>query len=178
MIGTISIIAILCIIVVLFIYMVKGITTIVKRDYVFDVKVIKLKGNKLEFKTDYHNHKLPIVKLTFNGKKYNFLLDTGADINILNKSVLDRIDEDKTINILNNHGVTTASGVEKSEKADISFKYNNKVFIETFTIMNVDAAFQNILHDNGIQLHGVLGSKFFHKHKWSVDFDNMVVWTK
>lgn len=156
----------------------KSISKVINRDYIFNIRVIKLNGNKLDFKNNFKKHKLPILTLIFNGNKYNFLMDTGADINMLNKSAFDIINQDAKAKIEGNFNISTAGGDMNSELTTLNFKYGNKKFIENFTIINVDAAFNNVLIDNGIQLHGVLGSSFFEKHKWSLDFDNMVVWTK
>ena len=158
-------------------YMINHLSIIIKRNYIFNLKVVRRKGTILEFSDVYHTHKLPVVKLSFNNQKYNILIDTGADINILNKSVFDAI-YGGTISTLHNGLITTAGSDVVSEKAELSFKYINKVFTEEFVLLNLDKNFQSILEDKNMQLHGVLGSNFFEKHRWSVDFDNMVIWTK
>lgn len=176
--GTVVLIIGFCLVVGIPLYfMINHLTGIVKRDYIFDVKVVRKKGERLEFRNDYHNHKLPVIKLNFNGEKYNFLIDTGADINILNKPVFDVI-SNGNIEVASNGLITTAGSDVVSEKAVVSFKYGNKNFTEEFVLMDVTSSFQSIFNDKNMQLHGVLGSEFFKKHKWSVDFDNMVIWTK
>ena len=158
-------------------YMISHIGKVMKRDYIFDVKIVRKKGDKLEFNTDFNNHRVPVVKLSFEGQKYNFLIDTGADVNLMNKSVFNEITKGN-VEVLTNGLIQTASSEVKSEKANLSFKYINKQFTEDFVLFDLDTAFKNMLADKKIQLHGVLGSEFFKKHRWSVDFDNMVIWTK
>lgn len=175
---TVVLIIVFCLVVGIPLYfMVNHLTKVVKRNYIFDVKVVRTKGEKLEFRNDYQNHKLPIVKLNFNGQKYNFLIDTGADVNILNKPIFDII-SNGNINVTNNGLITTAGSDLVSEKADIAFKYGKKQFNENFVLVDVSNSFNSMLEDTNIQLHGILGSTFFKKHRWSIDFDNMIVWTK
>lgn len=154
-----------------------NIKKVIDRDYIFHMKFVKVKGDKLEFKRDFDNHKIPIIKLVFNDIKYNFLVDTGANINLINSSVFDTISEGK-IEVKKNGFIQTASKQENTNKAIIDFKYINKHFTEEFVLMDLDTTFASVLKTDGIQLHGVLGSDFFFKHRWSVDFDNMVIWTK
>lgn len=164
-------------------YMVKSIKKVIDRDYIFDIKVVKVKGEKLEFKQDYANHELPIVRLNFNGNRLNFLLDTGANVNIINKDTFYTSD---IINIVNANNinvekaalVTTGSSTVQTEKTTLPFKYGNKKFEEVFRIMDMSEPFNYILDKHNIQIHGVLGTGFFSKYKWSIDFDTMVVWTK
>lgn len=157
---------------------VKHIHTIIKREYVFDLKILRLKGNKLTFKKDFEKHRLPIIRLVFFGVEYNFLLDTGADVNLINESVFDKIKALYSVNSTDNKSIITASGLEKSTKTNLEFSTSDSKFNEEFVIMNLDNTFNMVLHDNAIQLHGVLGSKFFLDNKWSLDFNNMVIWTK
>lgn len=159
-------------------FMINSIKKVVLRDYIFDIKFVKLHNNKLEFKNDFQNHNLPIVKLKFGDTKYNFLIDTGADVNLVNKSLFDILNVNNDITSKERGLVITASGEEKSTEAILDFKYGNTKFQERMVIMDLDSAFAAILEDNKIQLHGVLGSTFFNKHKWAIDFDNMIVWTK
>jgi predicted aspartyl protease len=176
--GTVLIIIVFCLVVgIPLYYMFTHIGKVIKRNYIFDIKMVKKNGDKLEFNNDYNNHKIPVIKLCFEGEKYNFLIDTGADVNLLNKSVFNEITKGN-VETLTNGMIQTASSEVKSEKADLSFKYINKQFTENFVLFDLDVAFKNMLIDRNIQLHGVLGSEFFKKHRWSVDFDNMVIWTK
>ena len=158
-------------------YMVKSIKKVIDKDYIFDIKVVKVKGEKLEFRQDYANHQLPIVKLNFNGNRLNFLLDTGADINIINKDTFNSI-KTEDVNVEKAALVTTGSTAVTSEKTILPFKYGNKKFEEPFRIMNMSEPFNYLLDKHQIQIHGVLGTDFFSKYKWSIDFDTMVVWTK
>lgn len=159
-------------------FMVHSIGKIIKKDYIFDIKFMRLKGDKLKFRNNFANHRLPIISLTFDGFKYNFLIDTGADVNLLNESSFKAINSNGEISTVVNNNISTAGGNVETTMTTLNFKYGNNKFREDFVVINVDEAFNNVLMDNGIRLDGVLGIKFFDKHKWSLDFDNMVIWTK
>jgi len=159
-------------------YMVKHIRAVIKKEYIFNLRVLRLKDNKLKFKKDFEKHKLPIIRLTLYGVEYNFLLDSGADVNMFNKDIFNNIKTTNNLEELPNSKVTTGSGIEESTKCTLNFDYDNYKFREEFVLMPMTDVFTVVLHDNNIQLHGVLGSKFFTTHQWELDFNNMVIWTK
>lgn len=158
-------------------YMLIHLNKVIQKNYIFDVKLFKRKGDILEFSNNYKTHKLPFISLNFNGQKYNFLLDTGADVNVINESAFNVI-SNGTIQLIPNGLIITAGTDVMSQKANVPFKYINKKFEETFAIMNLDANFNFLHKKHGVLLHGILGSNFFEAHRWSIDFENMVLWTK
>lgn len=157
-------------------FMFKHIMNVMKRNYIFDIKFMKLRGNKIQFKKDYKRHSLPIVRLNFYGKTLNFLIDTGADVNVMNIKALMELPVSIPMKPAGN--VTTGGGEVNAFNASMKFSYEKDFFDEEFSLLDMDAPFANVFNDNGIMLHGVLGSKFFNKYRWVIDFENMVIWTK
>ena len=51
-------------------------------------------------------------------------------------------------------------------------------FEDTFTILNMDSAFRQVKEDSGVQLHGILGSLFFQKYKYVIDFKSLVAYIR
>ena len=158
-------------------YMVKHIKDIIMKDYIFDIKFVKLSKSKLQFKKDYLNHKLPIVKVFIKDIEFNFLIDTGADTNIINESVYEGTKEEAAVQV-GQTVMATASGFVNSKTVNVKFKAQDSEFFEEFAVMDLTAPFAALLKDNGVQISGILGSRFFNKHKWAIDFDNLVLWTK
>jgi len=121
---------------------------------------------------------VPIIKMTIFGERYNFLLDTGGDHNYFDKSVLDKI---PNLNITLSKGqdfVTTGnSTVKKTSVGNLPLSYNKQLFDEEFTITDMSESFDLIEKADGVRIHGILGSMFFTKYQWSLDFEKMVVWT-
>lgn len=57
-------------------------------------------------------------------------------------------------------------------------KYKDNPFEDTFTILNMDSAFRQVKEDSGVQLHGILGSLFFQKYKYVIDFKSLVAYIR
>lgn len=134
----------------------------------------KIKKESISFKESIDLVGLPIITFTNNRKKLHFLLDTGSDMSYINKSILPHLkykDIDKEINIVNSSGSTMSQGC-----CELSFKYKKQEFIEEFYKNDLDEAFRAIKEDSGVQLHGILGSRFFTKYKYILDFDNLVAY--
>ena len=51
---------------------------------------------------------------------------------------------------------------------ELKLYYKNKEFVDDFTIMNLDNAFDQIKQESGVQIHGILGNRFFEKYKSSI----------
>ena len=116
----------------------------------------------MSFKESMDLVELPIITFYNNGKKLNFLLDTGANNSIINKSVIKDLDYKECTENLDTFGI---DGEVKSS-------------MPTCTILNMDSAFRQVKEDSGVQLHGILGSLFFQKYKYVIDFKSLVAYIK
>lgn len=114
----------------------------------------------MSFKESMDLVELPIITFYNNGKKLNFLLDTGANNSIINKSVIKDLDYKECTENLDTFGI---DGEVKSSMptCTMEVKYKDNSFEDTFTILNMDSAFRQVKEDSGVQLHGILGSLFF-----------------
>lgn len=150
---------------------------------------------KHSFSCDYSNDKnadgisfkeaidltnFPIITLVNNNIKLNFLLDTGSSVSHINKVLFPKLitsESDYNMNI---------TGVEgnpiNTKFCEIEVYYKNQVFSNEFAISNLDAVFNSVKKETGVQLHGILGSDFFQKYRYVIDFDKFIVypaeWTK
>ena len=119
---------------------------------------------------------LPIITFYNNDKKLNFLLDTGSDLSYINKSILPSLEYkkiDESRNIISVGGNTQSLGC-----CDMTVTYKNKKFIDRFYISDLDEAFGVIKAETGVQIHGILGSKFFAKYKYILDFESLIAYSK
>ena len=130
-------------------------------------------------KHDFNKSGMPIIEVKINKVPYKFMLDSGANINVLDKRVFDILNISKE-DTKKSGGFTTASGELDSNvfKADIGFKYKNTSFKEEFEVIDMSGPFDTIESRDGVKINGILGSTFFNKYKWNIDFENLVVWTK
>lgn len=133
--------------------------------------------DKVSFKESLDLCDLPVITFINNDVKLNFLLDTGANKSVINYDTLTLPIEynksDKAGTIFGMEG----NAIEVSYiNMDISYK--NKVFNDTFQVLDMSAAFDRIKKNDGVTLHGVLSHNFFQKYKYILDFDELIAYSK
>lgn len=141
--------------------------------------IVDLSRNKIKqmsFRETMDLCDLPIVTFTNNGKKLNFLLDTGSSRSVINSKELEAL----TYNNLDKAG--DVYGVD-GKRQDVFFiemaiNYKDKDYSEEFQVINMNAAFNNLKTDYGVNLHGILSSTFFQKYKYVLDFDELVAYSR
>lgn len=134
------------------------------------------KKETMSFREAMDLTELPIITFYNNDKKLNFLLDTGSDLSHINKSLLPSLkykEIDESRNIISVGGNTQSLGC-----CDMTVTYKNQKFIDRFYISDLDEAFGVIKAETGVQIHGILGSKFFAKYKYILDFESLIAYSK
>lgn len=134
------------------------------------------KRENMSFREAMDLVELPIVTFYNKGTKLNFLLDTGSDLSYINKSVLSSLEYEEgneSRNIISVGGNSQSLGC-----CDMTVTYRNQKFIDRFYISDLDEAFGAIKAETGVQIHGILGSKFFAKYKYILDFESLIAYSK
>lgn len=119
---------------------------------------------------------LPIITFYNKDKKLNFLLDTGSDLSYINKSILpslEYIEINESRNIISVGGNSQSLGC-----CNMTVTYKSQKFIDRFYISDLDEAFAAIKAETGVQIHGILGSKFFVKYKYVLDFKDLIAYIR
>ena len=148
------------------------IATAIVKDY-----KIKSKRVLIPFKESMDLVHLPIVTFINNDVRLHFILDTGADDSYISEEILPSliIKDQKS---LCSHSVT---GMSSDASADslvtLDLSYKNEVFETPALVMKFHNMFEQG-HVKGIKIHGVLGSIFFEKHKYHIDFENYEAYPK
>lgn len=116
----------------------------------------------ISFKETYEKCNLPVITLYNDTYPLNFIIDSGASICVINKSVLKYLHytevKDKNVSVM------TAS--EDVEGEAVKIQINDETNIEevTFLVMNLDGQFKSISEQDGVIIHGILGNNFL-EHK-------------
>ena len=134
------------------------------------------KKENMSFREAMDLVELPVVTFYNKDTKLNFLLDTGSDLSYINKSILSSLkykEVNESRNIISVGGNSQTLGC-----CDMTVTYRNQKFIDRFYISDLDEAFRAIKAETGVQIHGILGSKFFAKYKYILDFENLVAYSK
>lgn len=134
--------------------------------------------NKISIKESIDLTNLPIITLQEGDLKLNFLLDSGSTNSHISESCAETLlGIPVTINEFN---YLTSTGKDTvSKMIESVLKYKNKEF-KTNLLVNkgLDSAFLEIKKENGVQLHGILGSDFLREHKYTLDFSKLAVYYK
>ena len=132
--------------------------------------------SKISFKEAMDLVELPVVTFYNGDKKLNFLLDTGSNVSHINSSVVSSLDCKKTGISKEHMGIE--GNIKNTEMCEMSIYYKNQKFEGEFYMTDLDNAFDIIKQESGVQIHGILGSKFFEKYKYVLDFGELVAYVK
>ena len=136
----------------------------------------KRNNSKISFKEAMDLTELPVVTFYNGDKKLNFLLDTGSNVSHINSSIINLLDHTKT------NQKTDTIGMEGNKVSNdickMTIYYRNQKFEEDFIISDLNDAFDVIKQEDGVQIHGILGSKFFEKYKYILDFKELAAYIK
>ena len=134
------------------------------------------KRENMSFREAMDLVELPVVTFYNKDAKLNFLLDTGSDLSYINKSILPSL---KYKEVNESRSIISVGGNSQTLGCcDMTVTYRNQKFIDRFYISNLDEAFGAIKAETGVQIHGILGSKFFTKYKYILDFETLVAYSK
>lgn len=120
---------------------------------------------KISFSMESH---MPIITVKIDGKKYKFGIDTGAEVNILNKKLRNKLKKTSLHNFesSNLHGLGGNS--QKVESAELSyFKIKGETF-ENYKFLFTDLS--SFEEKYGQKLDGILGHPFLIDNILSINY--------
>ena len=131
----------------------------------------------IPFKESIDLINLPIVTFVNNNVKLHFLLDTGSDDSYINVDVLDKLVIKKSYNV--KRDIVTGNGsISSSQIVLMDISYKEQCFENTFIVSNMGEAFDAATGTSGIKIHGILGSIFFAKYKYVLDYMKLEAYSK
>ena len=131
------------------------------------------------FEDYFERTKTPMIIVHLYGKKCRFLLDSGAHQNCLDIQFLYTIkDKLKGKTIAEGYKIQVGNGaIMDSYGMQVRFNIRNMEFNEDFLVSDLKGL-REFSNREGLNVTGILGSEFFDKHKWKIDFDKYIVWHK
>lgn len=136
----------------------------------------KRSNSKISFKEAMDLVELPVVTFYNGEKKLNFLLDTGSNVSYINSSIVSLLDHEKTDKEMHTMGIE--GNRVSNQFCRMAVTYKNQKFEEEFSIADLDEAFSVVKQESGVQIHGILGSKFFERYKYVLDFKELIAYIK
>lgn len=136
---------------------------------------------KMKFETKLKTLKTnnsPLIKAAFQGKDGNvyfgiMLIDTGSFDCILNKSVMDLLDDSAVRKGDSKHISTIQGESNECYAVDFTFKMgNNQEFSDVFYVSEA-SDFDQIL----VGMIGIVGSKFLIRHQLTLDYAKEMLYT-
>ena len=117
---------------------------------------------------------LPIIHVKIENKYLCFILDTGSTCSLIDSTVVEYFKD-----IVEPVGDYCISGIEGSKhKVDIvtlPFNFEGQIYKPKFCVRPLLDAFKSIEEENGIQVHGLLGTDFLLENQWIVDFRTLTL---
>lgn len=134
------------------------------------------------YKEGFDKTNFPLIKLRIRNKYRYFLIDTGANINLISKTAYKSIVGKGQVKLVDNNVVSGMGTTETTNAVPViedTISVGRDRFVEHFTISDDwDFARKQISDVAGVDIVGILGSKFFKKAKWVLDFEELVIWVK
>lgn len=137
---------------------------------------IKRNNRKMSFREAMDLAEMPVVTFYQGDKKFNFLLDTGSNYSHISKEAAKEIQGEimKAQAKVSGIGEGTTSGVCRTTLSYKGADYD----IDLSITDHLTDAFAAIKTETGVQVHGLIGNQFFQKHKYVLDFEELVAYTK
>ena len=135
-----------------------------------------VKNTALSFRSAMELTNLPIVTFYHGRKKLNMLLDTGSTDNIISKEHLESVYFTPTGEkrpIFGKDGIVTYD-----EVVNTTISYSGLKFDVPVLSTDMKEAFDIIKKESGVTIHGILGSNFFARYKYVLDFDKLMFYKK
>lgn len=119
---------------------------------------------------------LPVVTFTVKDKKLNFILDTGCTISIINKKLV------STLDVKHLSATSSVFGMEgnliECGTCLINLEYKGNQYCDQFQILDLDDSFNKIKQESGVNIHGIIGTRFFQKYESIIDFSEFKAYFK
>lgn len=139
-------------------------------------KFLSNRNNIISFQSSMDLVELPIITLHQGEQKINFILDTGSNNCIIDSNFL------KNLKYTMSNSYTNISGMEgnkqKAKICSISVSYKDWNYEFPYIVQDLSAVFGDIKKETGVTVHGILGSNFFNKYKYVLDFNELIAYSK
>lgn len=120
---------------------------------------------------------LPVVTFHQGKERFNFLLDTGSNHSHISKQAAHRLSGELLTGTESVNGVGGEVAINNAINTTLQYK-NNSYNVTLLIGEHLDATFATIKESSGVIVHGILGSVFFNEHKYVLDFESLIAYSK
>lgn len=143
----------------------------------FTIKKANKQKEDFSFKNAFKLTGLPLLIFEQDNTVLKFILDTGSSVCVLDESSISKIKDFKYLNKEDNL-VDVNGGKVKRNYGIFKFKCENINFENEFLISDLSNIKESIKEDSGISIDGIVGSDFFAKYQYVIDFDKYLAYSK
>ena len=118
---------------------------------------------------------LPLLIVKAQAKNLCFLLDTGSNINVLDKKVAEFFQLSSGTVQRQQFGIDGT--LQITDVVEMTFSLEEREYKAAFSVMDLSSAFGKVEEESGIQIHGLLGCSFMEQQKWILDFEKLCLYT-
>ena len=122
-----------------------------------------------------HLRCLPLLIVKAQVKNLCFLLDTGSNINVLDKRVAEFFQLSGGTAQQQQFGIDGT--LQITDVVKLTFSLEEREYKADFSVMDLSSAFGKVEEESGIQIHGLLGCSFMEQQKWVLDFEKLCLYT-
>ena len=116
---------------------------------------------------------LPLLIVKAQAKNLCFLLDTGSNINVLDRRVAEFFQLSGGTAKQCQFGID--GELRTTDVVKLAFSLEEQEYKANFSVMDLSSAFGKVEEESGIQIHGLLGCSFMEQQKWILDFENLIL---
>lgn len=135
-----------------------------------------IRKNAVSFKETMDITNLPIITFKSKEAKLNFILDTGSTKSIIDQRYLENAAYEESNTLCNITGLGRKDKFVKC--AVINLTHYDKNFVDEFQVLDMKEVFDSIKESTGANIHGILGTSFFEKYKYVIDFNELIAYSK
>lgn len=114
---------------------------------------------------------LPLILVKAQAQYLCFLLDTGSNINVLDKRVAEFFQLSGGTAQQQQFGIDGT--LQTTDVVKLTFSLEEREYKADFSVMDLSSAFGKVEEESGIQIHGLLGCSFMEQQKWGLDFEKL-----
>jgi len=132
----------------------------------------KLAKRNMSFIESINLTGLPIISFSNNGHIVNMVLDTGSNVCLINKDFLPSLKYE--IGETHTGVIGLNGGAEGGDTVFLPLKYKDWEFDFECWAADISEMVTSLKKEYGVTVHGLLGTGFFQKYKYLIDFNEMV----
>lgn len=120
--------------------------------------------------------KPPLIRVEVESKHRCFISSTGSTCSLIDSNVVEYFKD-----IVEPIGCYCISGIDGTKhKVDViilPFNFKCYTYKSKFCVHPLSDAFKDIEEENGIQIHGLLGTDFLIDNQWIIDFKKLNIYS-